>query len=326
MPSETRTYCMGMAVTARRPLTDDERRELARVHATRWRGLYVAAVLVVALVVVAAAAALALAGRAHWFSAARLMVPVALFFAAVPALVFGGAAYSTAAAITPARGADAVVRCEGEADPALWRSHGARARRFDVDGPLVAECPRSIELLMPGALLWRIDGERPASWLSLPVVELEVVDVDEQSVSAAAAPTERALSDAERAELAEHTNPVRAWLQLGVGALGCGLCVRATVLWLPFARTIPQNGLATAMGLGLVCVFALVLVTTIRAWMRQRALRRDLARAVVTRRFAVAGAGGAYRAAPGARHAYDETLPSGIAWTTAGEPAPWRRR
>lgn len=324
MPTETRAYCMGMEVTARRPLTDDERRELARAYATRWRGLYVAAVLVVALVVVAAAAALALAGREHWYSAARLMVPVALFFAAVPVLVFGGAAYSTAAAITPARGADAVVRCEGEADPAQWRSHGARARRFDVDGPLVAECPRSIELLMPGALLWRIDGERPASWLTLPVVELEVVDVDEQSVSAAAAPTERALTAAERAELAEKTNPVRAWLRLGGGALGCGLCVTVAGVWLPFAR-IPRDGYVATAAAILACVLAVVFVTTLRAWMRQRALRRDLARAVVTRRFAERGHGGAYRAAPGSRRAYDETLPSGIAWTTAGEPAPWRR-
>lgn len=297
-----RVWCLGGVAASQRAMTDDERRYLERALRERWRGVGG-----VAFVVAFAVLSLVLSRDARF----ALRGPATLVLMVHVTWAVSGLLASTSArrALTRARGATSVVRFVAPLDAASW----PLLDRL----PGSPRAPREIELLMPGALLWRVDGDAPSAWVTLSV--LSPTRIEEFAATSSARP----LSAVEREELRRWCGPSRTLRVVGVrAALAlCRVALLGAACWGPqgsgLLAVLRDEG---AAGRLFDVAASLCVVWAWRGWRDLAAMRGDLARGVALR--STSGASGVYRADLGDAR---ERLPSGLAWTERGRPASWRR-
>lgn len=312
MTATAQRYCLGAPESSHRELNAEEREELLMAHRRQRRTTLVALSVVPACALVG----YALAGAGGVVGG--VMLPL------IPALAVVILAQRDGAILKAAVHDRRVTRFEGDVDPTAWFQLRGKVQhaRFELR-PRNGGVPRALEVLEPSRLLWRIDGERPGGWRAVPVERIEGAALDPSTTDGATAGT-RALTSVERAELVDHTRPMRvlrsaAPLLFNI-ALGAYLGIDAVL-------DMAKDAKASSVLFAAVWVLSAVMAigALIRQLLRMRSLRRDLKDASVRWVLRDTDAGKGYRAPAPRPESLDESLPSGIPWTAAGVPAPWRR-
>lgn len=312
MTTTAQRYCLGAPESSHRELSAEEREELLVAHRRQRR---------TTLVALSVVPACALVG---YVLAGAVGVVFGVMLPLIPALAVVILAQRDGAILKAAVHDRRVTRFEGEVDATAWFQLRGKVQRVRFElRPRNGGVPRALEVLEPSRLLWRIDGERPAGWRAVPVERIEGAALDPSTTDGATAGT-RALTSVERAELVAHTRPMRvlrsATPLLFNIALGAHFGADAV-------RDVAKDAKASSVLLAFFWVLCagVAIGAFARRLHRARSLRRDLKDASVRWALRDTDAGKGYRAPAPRAESLDEFLPSGIPWTAAGVPAPWRR-